>query len=44
MSVGKATGPDEISVNMLQIASRYLTTSLTHIFNISIRCKHYRKD
>ena len=31
MSVGKATGPDGISVKMLQIASRYITKSLTHI-------------
>ena len=44
MSVGKATGPDGISVNMLQIASRYITKSLTHIFNISIRCEHYPKE
>ena len=44
MSVGKATGPDGISVNMLQIASRYITTSLTHIFNLSIRCEHYPKQ
>ena len=29
---------------MLQIASRYITTSLTHIFNLSIRCEHYPKD
>ena len=28
---------------MLQIASRYIT-SLTHIFNLSIRCEHYPKD
>ena len=44
MSVGKATGPDGISVQMLQIASRYITESLTHIFNLSIRCEHYPKD
>ena len=44
MSVGKATGPDGISVKMLQIASRYITKSLTHIFNISIRCEYYPKD
>ena len=44
MSVGKATGPDGISVQMLQIASRYITKSLTHIFNISIRCEHYPKE
>ena len=30
MSVGKATGPDGVSVKMLQIASRYITKSLTH--------------
>ena len=44
MSVGKATGPDGISVKMLQIASRYITKSLTHIFNLSIRCEHYPKE
>ena len=44
MSVGKATGPDGISVKMLQISSRYITKSLTHIFNLSIRCEHYPKD
>ena len=44
MSVGKATGPDGISVQMLQISSRYITKSLTHIFNLSIRCEHYQKD
>ena len=44
MSVGKATGPDGISVKMLQIASRYITKSLTHIFNLSIVCEHYPKD
>ena len=43
MSVGNATGPDGISVKMLQIASRYITKSLTHIFNLSIRCEHYPK-
>ena len=31
MSVGKATGPDGLSVQMLQIASRYITESLAHI-------------
>ena len=44
MSVGKATGPDGISVNMLQIASRYIIKSLTHVFNLSIRGEHYPKD
>ena len=44
MSVGQATGPDGISVKMLQIASMYITKSLTHIFNLSIRCEHYPKD
>ena len=44
MSVGKATGPDGISVNMLQIATRYIQKSLTHIFNLSIRCEHYPKE
>ena len=43
MSVVKATGPDGISVKMLQIASRYITKSLTHIFNISIRSEHCPK-
>ena len=43
MSVGKATGPDGIGVKKLQIASRYITKSLTHIFNISIRYEHYPK-
>ena len=37
MSVGKATGPDGIRIKMLQISSRYITKSLTHIFNLSIR-------
>ena len=41
MSVGKATGPDGISVKKLQIASRYIKKSLTHIFNLSIRYEHY---
>ena len=40
MSIGKPTGPDGISVTMLQIASRYITES----FNLSIRCEHYTKD
>ena len=40
MSIGTPTGPDGISVKMLQIASRYITES----FNISIRCEHYTKD
>ena len=44
MSVGKATGPDGISVKNLQISSRHITKSLTHIFNFSIRCEHYPKD
>ena len=44
MSVGKATGPDGISVKMLQIASRYIIKSLTHVFNLSIRGEHYPKD
>ena len=44
MSVGKATGPDGISVKRLQKASRYITQSLSHIFNLSIRCEHYPKD
>ena len=39
MSVGKATGPDGISVKMLQIASRYITKSLTHIFNLSTKVR-----
>ena len=26
------------------ISSRYITQSLTHIFNLSIRCEHYPKD
>ena len=33
-----------VSVTILQIASRYITKSLTHIFNLSIRCDHYPKD
>ena len=44
VSVGKATGPDGISVKMLKISSRYITKYLTHIFNLSIRCEHYPKD
>ena len=44
MAVGKATGPDGISVKMLQIASRYIIRSLTHVFNLSIRGEHYPKD
>ena len=45
INVGReATGPDGISVKMLQIASRYITKSSTHIFNLSIRCEHYPKD
>ena len=43
MSVGKATGPDGISVNMLHIASRYIIKYLTHILNISMMCEHYPK-
>ena len=44
MSVGKATGTDGINVKMLPIASRYIAKSLTHIFNLSMRCEHYPKD
>ena len=44
MSVGKATGPDGISFKMLQIESRYIAKSLTHIFSLSIRCEHYPKE
>ncbi len=44
MSVGKATGPDGISVKMIKIASPYIIKSLTHIFNLSIRCERYPKD
>ena len=44
MSVGKATGPDGISVKMIKIASPYIIRSLTHIFNSSIRCNQYPKD
>ena len=43
MSVGNATGPNGISVKMLQIASRYITKYLTHIFNLSIRGERYPK-
>ena len=44
MSVGKATGPDGISVKMIKIASPHIIRSLTHIFNLSIRCNQYPKD
>ena len=44
MSVGKPTGPDGMSVKMIKIASPYITKCLTHIFNLSIRCKRYPKD
>ena len=44
MSVGKATGPDGISVKMLQIASMYIIKSLTHVFNLSIWGEDYPKD
>ena len=44
MSVGKSTGPDGISVKMLQIASRYIIKSSTHIFKLSIRCEQYPKE
>ena len=44
MAVGKATGPDGISVQMLQIAAMYIATSLTHISNLSIRFEHYQTD
>ena len=44
MPVEKATGPDIISVQILQIASRYITKSFTHIFNLSVRCEQYPKE
>ena len=44
MSVRKASGPDGISVQMIKIESPYITKSLTHIFNLSIRCEQYPKE
>ena len=41
MPIGKATGPDGLSVKLLKLACPYVVSTLTYILNLSISCDRY---